>query len=762
MRKSFKILLPFYLFSFDCLAQQFEKIPVDEMFKANKKIQFREIQTTSKGDMLIISSMYFAEIYGNQFTMDLMMGGLTDSKGNPSTITGNNIFNDAYYLRTGFKSISRGPDDIIYLVSDNNNLGWIDYKKGKGFGIPPFNFPGDQKINIKKIWLDQDGDLFIAASDTIYLIEKATILFKPGSKNLSFKSKDDKNGNTIITEGAKVIRKFSLGRNVFPYCFAIDPFENAMYIGTNKGIFIFEKKTGESFKLFRPEEDQITITDIHTTGLGSYVWFSTLEKGMGAYNLFSRSVDYFPYKKESGLKNPIQNFTSLSTKEFLVALEDSLPAVFNTEVCNYEFINDTSFAHSKKNVIDIKTGAGNITVLIMDGDLYISRNFIKNRGLINNSYPAEPYLREILVEGKSYRERLNYQLRNDSVRKIKLEYYENHIDLMYAARGVSSSDTVVFAWKLDGLWNEWQEVPLSMLDERMNMVNFDLKPGSYAFRVKMKTGKADWSKQEVALTIIIRPPFWQLWWFWAIVIAGISLIVFLIVKLRVRSVRKQERLKAAHEKELLELEAKALRAQMNPHFIFNCLNSIKSLIQQQEEEKSVTYLTTFSKLIRTLFNNADKKEISLHDELETCKLYLQLEAMRFNNKLSYSVNIDENIDLKSIFVPALIIQPFIENAIWHGIVPKETGGSVVLNVMKANGSVKIIIDDDGIGRDSSQQNKSLSGLAHQSKGVNLTQSRLELDNLLKHQKAKLEIIDKKDENGMATGTAAIITLSEES
>src|SRR5204862_6427017 len=103
-----------------------------------------------------------------------------------------------------------------------------------------------------------------------------------------------------------------------------------------------------------------------------------------------------------------------------------------------------------------------------------------------------------------------------------------------------------------------------------------------------------------------------------------------------------EKGKAAREKELLELEAKALRAQMNPHFIFNCLNSIKSLMQEKEMDKGITYLTTFSKLIRTLFNNADKKEITLYDEIETCKLYLQLEALRFNNKLSYTVNIDES------------------------------------------------------------------------------------------------------------------------
>jgi LytS/YehU family sensor histidine kinase len=162
-----------------------------------------------------------------------------------------------------------------------------------------------------------------------------------------------------------------------------------------------------------------------------------------------------------------------------------------------------------------------------------------------------------------------------------------------------------------------------------------------------------------------------------------------------------------------------------------------------------------------LFNNADKKEISLHDEIETCRLYLQLEAMRLEDRFSYSVNTDDNIDLKSVHVPALIIQPFIENAIWHGILPRNTGGNVSLNVSKKNETVVIIIEDDGIGREISGQNKSASGLAHQSKGVNLTQSRLELDNLLQQRKAELEIIDKKDENGRAAGTKVVIKLDKE-
>ena len=184
--------------------------------------------------------------------------------------------------------------------------------------------------------------------------------------------------------------------------------------------------------------------------------------------------------------------------------------------------------------------------------------------------------------------------------------------------------------------------------------------------------------QELELVIIIA----------AILISIISFLIWhRIRQLRLKhkmilEQKEVEKLNAKHEKELLELEAKALRAQMNPHFIFNCMNSIKSLIQQKDEDKAVTYLTTFSKLFRTVLQNSDKREITFFDEIETCRLYTQLESMRFDNKFNYRFNIDETIDLKSLLVPALIIQPFIENAIWHGIMPKEEGGYVSVSVKK--------------------------------------------------------------------------------
>src|SRR6266496_1243665 len=235
-----------------------------------------------------------------------------------------------------------------------------------------------------------------------------------------------------------------------------------------------------------------------------------------------------------------------------------------------------------------------------------------------------------------------------------------------------------------------------------------------------------------------------------------------VIGLSANELIRQFRIKKTEmEHQMLELEANALRAQMNPHFIFNCMNSIKSLIQQKEEDKAINYLTTFSKLIRTIFQNSDKREINLFEELETCKLYTQLESMRFGKKFNYHFNIDETIDLKSMQVPALIMQPFIENAIWHGIMPKEGGGTLTVVISKKEDAISCVIDDDGIGREMSKKNK-LKGesSAHQSKGVHLTQSRLDLDNILNQRNGSVEIIDKKDAEGKPAGTKIVLTFIE--
>lgn len=223
----------------------------------------------------------------------------------------------------------------------------------------------------------------------------------------------------------------------------------------------------------------------------------------------------------------------------------------------------------------------------------------------------------------------------------------------------------------------------------------------------------------------------------------------------IKRTKVAEKQKEADERKMLELEVITLRAQMNPHFIFNCLNSMKALIQQNENNKAITYLTTFSKLIRVLFQNSDKKRVSLFDEIEYCRLYTELECMRMNGSLQYLFNIEDNLDLKSVMVPALIIQPFIENSIWHGIAPR---GSGILSLgVKRTGDIVICeIEDDGIGRELSKQNKTTIPEMHVSKGINISQARMDLEEKLYDVKGSIETID-KIENGECCGTKVVLS-----
>jgi hypothetical protein len=204
---------------------------------------------------------------------------------------------------------------------------------------------------------------------------------------------------------------------------------------------------------------------------------------------------------------------------------------------------------------------------------------------------------------------------------------------------------------------------------------------------------------------------------------------------------KLEKLKVAYEKELVELKMTSLRTQMNPHFIFNSLNAIKLYIINNEKENAVYYLNKFSKLIRKILATTQEKDISLAEEIETMELYLNIENIRFNNEINYEFNIDSNVNLNTIKVPTLIMQPFIENAIWHGLSSKKEDKKITINVTKKNdGFVLIAIIDNGIGRKKAQDIKNKKTLKKKSIGINLTKERL--TNFFKNYNYKYTLIFK--------------------
>jgi anti-sigma regulatory factor (Ser/Thr protein kinase) len=345
---------------------------------------------------------------------------------------------------------------------------------------------------------------------------------------------------------------------------------------------------------------------------------------------------------------------------------------------------------------------------------------------------------------------------NDTATVVRLRHNQNSISFSFSAQEFIFPERIEYAYLLTPLDNDWHYT--NYFNRKITFSK--LAPGKYVFRLKAQMQGENWDTKPVEYTIIIIPAWWQTILFKICSALFIIGLFFYFNHKRIQGIRKKEQQKTKHEKELMELEAKALRAQMNPHFIFNSLNSIKSLINKNESDKAAGYLTIFSKLIRTLFQNSDKREVSLFEELETCKLYTQLEKMRFGDKVEFLFDVNESIDLKDIKVPALILQPFIENAIWHGLVPKESGGKVTVSVKENNGSVECTIDDDGIGRELSSQYKAQYESTHQSKGIGLTQSRLELDKLLNEREDSIQIIDKINKVGIPEGTKVIIIFKE--
>jgi hypothetical protein len=659
---------------------------------------------------------------------------------------------------TGWKQgnifFSTAKNQITYFRNNNDELDYCD--------IPPFYFPikGDGPKEITKLWTDSENNLFIGVIEgAFYMVAKAGDKNFLDKKNYQIGRAND--SSMAILKGELPVKKIVTEAGVHSFG-ENRTNKDIIWIGSGKGLLQYNKATGDLATVSAPGI-ALTITHIEPFANGD-VWFSTLEKGMGVYHQLNKTFQFFPYPLKITSTDtlfPIQDFCVKSKSEFFVALKDSLPAIFNVTDGSYKFIDDPSFELSKNNTTDIRIDNKGTFYFIKGGLLY-SANINDNpewKGSDTTGISYKPIIYG--VTDFKRREISNFLTHPEFLEKLKLKYNENSIIIYLTTDYHSQNKKTQFAWRLDGDINNWVEMPAFVSDnDSSSIVELpDIRPGKYVFRAKVRIGTDDWSKEEAKMEINFVPPYWTTWWFWTSIAAGICLIVYTIVKLRVSAVRRTERLKASYQKELLELEAKALRAQMNPHFVFNSLNSIKALMQQNQNEKGVTYLTTFSKLIRTLFNNADKKEITLYDEIETCKFYLQLEAMRFDDKFSYSVQTDD-VDLKSICVPALIVQPFIENAIWHGIIPRGAG-RLSVTVSKKNDEVQIVIDDDGIGREISEQSKSANAVIHQSKGVKLTHSRLKLDSLLQQRKASIETIDKKDENGKATGTRVVLTIIEE-
>ncbi len=239
-----------------------------------------------------------------------------------------------------------------------------------------------------------------------------------------------------------------------------------------------------------------------------------------------------------------------------------------------------------------------------------------------------------------------------------------------------------------------------------------------------------------------------------------SLCANKIIRARTEEEKKQaENMLAETKHKMAEAEMQALRAQMNPHFIFNCLNSINRYIVKSDQATASLYLTRFAKLIRLILDNSHSKNVVLTNEIEALRLYIEMESLRFDNKFTYDIAVDGDVRTDSIEVPPLIIQPYIENAIWHGLLHRSDGGhlSVRISVLPGN-MLQCIIEDNGVGREKARELKSKSATTRKSLGMELTENRLLLLNKYAEVHSSIEIVDIKNEQQEPAGTRVILKI----
>ncbi len=341
---------------------------------------------------------------------------------------------------------------------------------------------------------------------------------------------------------------------------------------------------------------------------------------------------------------------------------------------------------------------------------------------------------------------------------IILRAEDNFFAFEFSALDFTSPSKSQFAYILENFNSTWTYV-----DGARNFAEYTkVNPGTYYFNVIGSGSDGVWNKEGVKITVIVKPHWHQTWLFRSlftiVLIAGIWYIIYR----RFRFLQRKQKLanKMLHiENQLLDTQQKALRLQMNPHFIFNSLNSIQSFILSNDIDQAVNYLSRFSQLMRMIMANSTKSVITLSDEILAIKHYMEIEKLRFDDKFSYSINIAPEIDEEFTGIPPMIIQPYIENAIIHGLLHKKSHGNIDISFTKEGQIIHCIINDNGIGRERSSAIKSQSGLHHKSKGMMISKDRLDIFNKNEHDLFSVKVTDLTDSQGEPCGTRVELSIT---
>ncbi|CAN5917454.1 sensor histidine kinase [soil metagenome] len=349
--------------------------------------------------------------------------------------------------------------------------------------------------------------------------------------------------------------------------------------------------------------------------------------------------------------------------------------------------------------------------------------------------------------------RVRQQVRPFPDGQIKLAHHENQVAFEFVGLNFVQPEKTQYAYRLDGVDPDWVYSGTRRFAGYTN-----LAPGTYTFRVKATNHDGVWNEEGDSLQLLIYPPFWRTWWFIALCVLAAAGLMYGGFRYYGHRIKQEEAQKTAYNKRLAEMEMQALRAQMNPHFIFNSLNSINRFILKNEPDEASNYLSKFSKLIRLILQHSSSPTVTLERELEALELYLQLEAVRFEGRFTHEVRLGPEVEADYIEIPPLLLQPYVENAIWHGLMHKEGRGHLLLDLRLETNTLDCTIEDNGVGRKKAAELKSKTATRNKSMGMDITAHRLELLNAVAGGKSTVQVEDLVDPEGEPCGTRVVLRI----
>lgn len=502
-------------------------------------------------------------------------------------------------------------------------------------------------------------------------------------------------------------------------------------------------RTGEAKELQDPETGEPLLGVCLALGADSSLWLGTVNKGI--YRFFPNG-NWAHFEQGKGLNSNFIRSLACNERYLWIGSYNGLQALDLKDLSWRTYTREDGLSSNE------------IKDIVLLGDTVWLATSKGLNALLETAVDKSQQAPPIYLQGFSV-----FEQSREDWDKLDLAHNENNIRIDFLGLDFRSQSQLRYKYRLVGLDSSW-----TLSKRESNLARYpSLSAGTYRFEVKSVNGDGQESLETATLLFQIAPPFWERWWFLLLLALSISGFVFLFFRYRIQQLNRQsaiaqEKIQAEQKVRLSQLAA--LRVQMNPHFIFNALNSIQEFIFLNEKRQANNYIGKFSDLMRLTLAASNKQQVTLADEIKVLGLYLDLEKVRFEDALHVDIDIDATLLLQSIYIPSLLIQPYVENAIKHGLLHRKANWQLQIKFYPLDAEVLgCTIEDNGIGRRrSAELKKHRRGKKGAGFSMSATQKRLDLLNSNRsntaRQNVNVRVVDLYDEHKKGIGTRVLLRI----